>query len=214
MKVLCQTQGDDGWWIAKQGIPSASSFHRIYAVASDKMSDGMDAYIAELVEDMKMQLPNFFTSQGRPITKAMQRGHDMEPIARAWYEKEMGKQTHRVGFCVTDDGRFGCSPDFLLGDDVCGEIKVYSDREHAKWLHYDALPAKFQAQCLAQLLITERPVHHFVLWSETQPSRIVRTFAAEKTTAERIRRLRVALEVFDGRYVAALKAAGLERRIP
>lgn len=219
MKIICHTQGDDRWWEARQGIPSASSFHRIYAVASDKMSDGMDAYIAELVEDMKMQLPNFFTSQGRPITKAMQRGHDLEPLARKWYEQEMGYPTHNIGFGVTDCGRFGCSPDFLWGDDkngVVGEIKNYSEKEHAKWMHYDAIPAKFMAQVLGQLIVTGRPVHHFVLWNpdEAKGRRIIRTFAAEKSTSERIRKLRVALEVFDARYAAALKAAGLERRKP
>ena len=215
MRVICHTQCDDSWHEARDGIPSASNFHRIYAVATDKMSDGMDRYIQELVNERLCYTPNYFSAvANKPSTPAMRKGHDQEPFARAWYEKEMGKPCHNVGFVTTDDGRFGCSPDFLVGDDVVGEIKTFSDASHSKWLHYDALPAKFACQCLGQLLITGRPVHHFVLWSETLERRIVRTFAAEKATAERIRKLKIALEVFDARYAAALKAAGLERRKP
>lgn len=204
MKIHDVAQCSPEWYEVRCGVPSASNFHRIYAVATGKISEGIDKYVAELVAERTCHTPNYFTGAGKPSTPAMQRGHDMEPKARAWYEHEMGKRTWNVGFCTTDDGRFGCSPDFLLGDDVVGEIKVYNDREHAKWLNYDAVPAKFLAQVLGQLYITERPIHHFVLWSETQPAKIIRTFAAEKTTAERIRKLKVALEVFDGRYKAAL----------
>lgn len=210
MRVIQCDQSSPEWYEARCGIPSASNFHRIYAVASDKMSDGMDKYIAELVAERQCHLPNYFSGAGKPSTPAMQRGHDMEPVARAWYEKEMGKPTHRVGFCVTDCGRFGCSPDFLLGDDVCGEIKCLSDRNHSQLLHYDAIPPRFAAQCYGQLLVTGRPIHHFVLWSETLERRIVRTFAAEKQTAEKIKKLRIAMEVFWARYEKALKMEGLE----
>ena len=205
MKILNDTQGDDSWWTAKTGVPSASNFHRIYACATGRLSDGIDDYIRELIADRQCMLPKYFTSANKPTTPAMQRGVDLEPVARKWYAERVAPlNVYQVGFCVTDCGRFGASPDFMAGDDGCGEIKIYDDAKHAKWVREGVLPSTFAAQVHGQLLITGRPWSDLVLWSETQECKVIRTEPNETTA-----KLRVALEIFHERLQKALTRAGL-----
>lgn len=205
MRVLCETQGDDAWWAAKCGIPSASNFARIFKAKTGGISASAENYIAELIEERSQQLPKYFTGQGRPITPdmtaamiAMDRGLELEPKARAWYQTTVGKRVYTTGFVTTDDGRWGCSPDFLLGEDIVGEIKIYDDASHAKWIQKDTAPTGFLAQIHGQLLITGRPRHHLVLWSETQEAKIIETRPNDTTHA-----LRVTLEVFWAKFQVA-----------
>ena len=126
------------WWHLRKGIATASQFGRIFKASTGEMSQSAGGYIKELVDDMLLQLPPYFTEQGHPIrskgTSAMQRGKDLEWVARRWYEQRTGLRTWPVGFCTTDCGRFGCSPDALVGHDGGTEIKIYDDALHAKWL--------------------------------------------------------------------------------
>lgn len=227
MKTLCETQGNDDWWACKAGIPSASNFARIFQASKNKMSSSLDGYIAELLEDRKQQLPKYFTAQGRPITpdmteamKAMNDGLILEPLAREWYESETGATATQTGFVTTDDGRFGCSPDGLVeaapcfcqgGEDCykCGgrgisreggvEIKIYDPAQHTKWCAAGVVPTQFLAQIHGSLIVTGRAWWDLVLWNQYLPGKIIRTVPNETT-----RELRVALEIFHGRYMAAL----------
>lgn len=203
MKIIDCVQLSPEWWEARCGLPTASAFNRIMT-SKGRPSDGIDGYIAELLAEKECQTPKYFTQAGKPSTPAMQRGTDLEPIARQWYETRIGRRVYSVGLCVTDDGRFGASPDFLAdnvaGEDVCGEVKIYDDDLHAKWIKADTAPTQFLAQIHGQLLVTGRPLHHLVLWSETQEAKIIETRPGELT-----RQLRVCLEVFHSRFEKALK---------
>lgn len=209
MKVIECEQGTPEWWAAKCGLPSASNFNRIFKAASRGFSSAAHAYIDELVEERRQQLPKYFTSQGRPVTPAMQaalakmdRGLDLEPVARKWYEAQIGRRIYEVGFCTTDDGRFGCSPDALVGVEGGVEIKIYEDGLHAKWCQAGLLPNQFAAQVHGSLLVTGRAWWDLVLYSETQESKVIRTWPDETT-----RELRVRLEQFHTLYLAAIQKA-------
>ncbi len=203
MKVYDVAQGSDSWWEAKCGRPSCSNFHRIFACATGRISDGIDAYIAELIAEREMQLPNFFTGQGKPVTMAMQKGIDLEPVAKRWYSEKTGLPVHQVGLIATDCGRWVGSPDCFVGEDGGAEVKVYSDRTHAKWLKDNVLPAQHAAQVHGYLIVSGRQWWDFVAYSETQENMIVRTEPNELTD-----RLRVGLEIFHERFLKALRRAG------
>jgi len=73
-------------------------------------------------------------------SRAMQDGIDMEPEARACYSFLAGGEVKQVGFCLSDDGRFGCSPDGLVGDDGGLELKCPLPKTHIKYLVEGELP--------------------------------------------------------------------------
>lgn len=63
-------------------------------------------------------------SQKTIITRAMQHGIDCEPTARRCYTAITGRAVQEVGFIQHPTERLvGCSPDGLVGDDGCIEIK-------------------------------------------------------------------------------------------
>lgn len=213
MKIIEVDQLSPEWYDAKRGVPSASNFNRIFKAKSGGLSDSCDSYIAELVAEHDMMLPKVFSVQKRPITpdmikakEAMDRGLELEPKARSWYERMTGYRVYPVGFCTTDDGRWGCSPDGMIDPNGLVEIKIYGDEQHAKWAAAGVVPNLFKAQLHGQLLTTGRQWVDLVLWSETQESKIIRTVPDATTRA-----LRVALEMFHTRYTAALLKAGITR---
>ena len=56
-------------------------------------------------------------------TYHMERGQSMEVEARDAYEFTHDVTVKRGGFITDDNGHYGCSPDFLVDEDGCGEIK-------------------------------------------------------------------------------------------
>lgn len=214
MIIRCHTQADPDWWEAKCGIPSASNFSRIFRPSTGTLSKQADAYVKELVADRLCQLPKFFSERGQVPRKftgtspEMERGVELEPLARKWYSKERRVPVWRTGFVTTDCGRFGCSPDGLIGLDGGLEIKCYDEEKHRRWVKAGTLPATFAAQVHGSLIVTGREWWDLVLFHHEadEPKAIIRVVPDDMT-----RDLRVCLEQFDARYSEALKKAGLTR---
>ncbi len=65
---------------------------------------------------------------GTPLAQgqnaAMRMGTEQEPIARMKYEARTGEMVEEVGFAYTEDGKFGCSVDGLVGTDGAIEVKT------------------------------------------------------------------------------------------
>lgn len=118
-------QGSSAWLDLHIGRPSASGMDRILTVKTRKPSAQADKYAIELCTGWLLgQLPD------ATATGFMLRGLELETEAVAYYEFIKDVTVDRVGFCTTDDGRVGCSPDFLVGDDGGGEIKCLSAVHH------------------------------------------------------------------------------------
>jgi hypothetical protein len=60
----------------------------------------------------------------------------------------------QVGFIISDCGRFGCSPDGMIGGDCGLEIKVPKPSTHASWLHAGGLPESCKCQVHGGLAVT------------------------------------------------------------
>lgn len=79
------------------------------------------------------------------VNAAMRFGTEQEPAARTAYEIERGELVSEVGFFATEDRRFGCSVDGLVGGDGIVEIKtlvssdtlfkVLVDKDHSEYMH-------------------------------------------------------------------------------
>lgn len=210
MKIVCHTQGDDSWHAARGGIPSASNFKRIYMPSTGGLSQQHGAYIEELVQERILHLPKFFSGSGhvpraRYKNAAMDRGHQMEPLAVRYWEEQRGRRTWRTGFALSDCGRFGMSPDALVGSEGGVECKAYDAEEHRKMVAKGTLPMMFACQVWGSLWISGRAWWDLVLFHPDEEKAIIRVEAADVP-----KDFPVVMEMFYTRFEAALVKAGLK----
>lgn len=167
IRIACE-QGSAEWLQAKAGIVSASNLHRIITPKTMKMSAGVDNYARELIAEQLL---------GRPLDDAttdfMQRGTELEDDARGWYCLQRDCDVERVGFLLRDDGRVGCSPDALAGEDGGLEIKCPSAAVHVGYL-LDGIDEKYRCQIQGSLWITGRDWWDFVSYNPELPSLLLR----------------------------------------
>lgn len=159
-------QGTQDWIEAHCGIPSASEFKNLVTdgMAIRKWSTEMpNSYLArKLAEAWGGPLPGFSAF-------ATEQGKFLEDVAVPWYEFEHDIKVDRVGFCTTDDGRIGCSPDGLIGEDGGIEVKCLEFPNHIKLLLKGELPDEYAAQVHGSMLVTGRPWWRFLAYRRNFP---------------------------------------------
>jgi len=144
-------QGGEDWKRLRLGVVTGSGFDNILTPATLKPAKS-EKYLALLVAE---------TLLGKPVDETSSewtdRGTEMEPRARGWYEVVRDVAVEQVGFIARDDGRVGCSPDGLVGDDGGLEIKCPAAHTHVGYaLNPATLAAAYRGQVQASLYITGR----------------------------------------------------------
>lgn len=199
-KIIECAQGTPDWWMAKRGIPSASNFDRIMTPKTRKFSAQAEAYAYELIADVVLA--------GAPVdvesytSRDMQNGIDLEPEARGYYAFTNGVQIRQVGFCISDCGRWGCSPDGLIGDDGGLELKCPKISTHLGYLIGGELPSEYKCQVHGSLIVTGRHWWDFESYAIGLSPFLIRT-EPDDFTAD----LRKALEQFSELYAALMEKA-------
>jgi len=89
------------------------------------------------------------------VTPAMQRGTDLEPVARQRYEDEHFAQVEQVGYIQRGEF-FGVSPDGLVGADGAIEIKCPGPPEFVRYMVTREISRGHYAQMQWLLFITGR----------------------------------------------------------
>ena len=157
-------QGSDEWFEARRGNVGASSVHKVMAKGQGKTRR---SYMDELLAEKLGCVIEGFTNA------AMERGTELEPVARSQYEVERGAMVEEVGFVLhpTIDG-FGASPDGLVGDDGLIEIKSPNTVTHLATLESGAIDGKYQWQMLAQMACTGRQWCDFMSYDDRMPDEL------------------------------------------
>jgi hypothetical protein len=204
MKVFTEfEQRSAEWWSIRRGRPTASEFHRIITPVQMKPSTSQDSFIDELIaEEIDQQYS--IEPDDAYVSKSMQNGIDREDAARAWYSFEKDVDVTKVGFCLSDCGRYGCSPDGLMPELRGGlEIKCPDLKTHIRWLRNKGLPSDHRCQVHGELAVSDYDWWDFLSFSpcDDLPSLIVRVYPDSFTIA-----LKDELERFLARYQAALKS--------
>lgn len=152
-------QGKDDWFRLRLGRPTASEFGSILTPAKGQKSASQRPYAARCVDERVTGGPT--DVKDTYMTKDMERGVMRENEAACRFEHETGYYTRKVGFCTTDDGRFGASPDRLvyLYDQVPEpfavlEIKNYNAVDHFAWAEENVLPNDFKCQVHGEMIVT------------------------------------------------------------
>lgn len=172
MRVLNFPQRTQDWWDIRRGIPTASRFDAILTPRTAKPSASQESYICELMAEL-------YAAQWPPaetpiLSHAMAYGVENEPRARAWYSFATDNQVREVGFCLADDGSYGCSPDGLIGDDGCLELKCPQPQTHIRYLLDGGLPPEYRCQVHGQLIVTGCEWCDFVSFCDGLPPLKVR----------------------------------------
>lgn len=196
MKTFHFPQYSPEWWRVRRGVPSASNFDKILTPKTGKVSACALNYICQLVGDLHD--PSYGTVT-EPQSAAMQIGIEREPEARRYYELTRDCEVQQVGFCLDDSGRFGCSPDALVGSDGGLEIKNPSAAIQVRYLLAETLPDEYAPQVHGQLLVTGRAWWDFLSYAPGLPPLLVRVTPSEYT-----KKLGAALEQFHEQYQRVL----------
>jgi putative phage-type endonuclease len=116
-------QGSDAWREIRKGKMTGSN-----AQAIGNNGKGLETYIiAMMAEAYSSGEKEEYTS------KHLERGNELEPIARDIYTLQTGNEVEQVGFIEIDEFS-GVSPDGLVGDDGLIEIKCIDDVGYFRYL--------------------------------------------------------------------------------
>lgn len=110
-------QGTEAWLRLRLGIPTASCFADIMAQPKEPGKGMRKGLLYKLAGEILTGEP------AESFRNAyMERGHRLEPEARAWYVMMTDEPVRQIGFAR--NGRMGASPDALVGEHGGLEIKT------------------------------------------------------------------------------------------
>ena len=155
MIILEDAQGSDAWLKSRVGKVSASNFDKLRIVAERLTEEPTEFYVND----------------------AMNRGNDLEPQARAFFEFETGIDVHQTGFIQDDSKEFGCSPDGVIlekGKIVSGlEIKCPLGAAAVSNLDRNLMPKKYYQQVQGCMWICDAKSWWFMSYHPNMKSMIV-----------------------------------------
>lgn len=143
-------QGTPEWADLRVGCITASQAHRLVTAKGHKPSASRHKYAAELAAEIVSGNP----CDSTPPTGWMERGSRMEREAVALYQALQDVSVESVGFCTTDDGRCGASPDGMTSVPSGLEIKNLSLANHADHVRTGTPDDKHVLQCQFGLWVT------------------------------------------------------------
>lgn len=177
MKVFHCEQGGVEWHALRWGIPTASNFDRILT-AGGKPSKQADEYRRYLLAE------RYF---GHPLetvkTSWMQRGNELEGEACSFYEFSREVAVGHCGIITDDDGRYGASPDGLVGDDGLVEFKCPSPENHIRYMLWADVEKDYKVQLQGQLWVAQRQWTDICSYHPAMESVIVRVERDEEFIA-------------------------------
>jgi len=157
MKIHDVKQGSEDWLKVRTQFFTGSALGD-WLLDGDRTKTSRKAWqnaiwnkLGELSQDDEPNFPNW----------AMKRGTELEPLARAAYERHTGFKVTEVGFISHDCDGFGVSPDGLVMDRAEDpnrtgmhhglELKCPVARTMLKWLDAGTLPDEHKLQVHASL---------------------------------------------------------------
>jgi len=163
MIILDVEQGSDEWLEARLGLASASRFKDIMTEPRSKadkesgaLSDTAYSYLCELAAEC------LTGEQAQLSGKALDWGAEHESGACDLYELSCDDVSH-VGIILHDSGKYGASPDGLVGEDGMIEIKCpYNTVNHIKTVVSGEMPKEHIPQVQGNMMINGRKWCDFI----------------------------------------------------
>jgi len=144
-------QGTDEWNTLRAGRVGGSSCAAL--LVNGKADNGLGKGAMTLV--YKKAAEYIAGKEETYVNAAMERGTELEPIARRRYEDETFQTVTEVGY-ISDGEYIGVSPDGLVGDDGAIEIKCPGGAKFVEFADTKIIPNAYYAQMQWLLWITGR----------------------------------------------------------
>ena len=171
-------QGSESWLEARRGMVTASVVGKLLTPTGRvAANDYSRALTLELAAERITG-----TSEYVFVNADMERGNEVEPLARDLYASHYGRPVTQVGFMVEDKWGFsiGYSPDGLVGDDGLIEVKGPRAKKHLKTIVENQVPAEYVAQIQCGLLVSGRQWCDFLTYFGGMPMYPIRVHADPK----------------------------------
>lgn len=167
MRIVDCEQGSAKWLTARCGKVTGSRVKDVLDVtAKGKPGAKREAYLIELVTER-------LTEQSTPhfVSHDMQRGTDLEPLARAAYEIEYAP-VDQYGFVMHPTIQLaGYSPDGMSQGRLI-EIKCPRATTHVKWMLGGVLPAEHEPQVMFGMCCCEADEADFLSFCHEMPDHL------------------------------------------
>ena len=166
MIILNCEQKSAQWFAARRNIPTGSGLGNIVTATGKACTAAKrTTYKHQLLYQRLSGLTiEHYTS------KPMERGNELEPEARKWFEMEHNVEVKEVGFCLHDKGFSGVSPDGFVGNNAGIEIKTAMEAPYISKLIKNEVPACNMVQVQACLWITGFERWNFLLYDPKLPN--------------------------------------------
>ncbi len=203
MTILDHPQRSGPWYAARRGLPTCSRFDQILTAVTGKPSAAQSKLIDELLAEslcpVEEALPEY-------VSPEMEQGMRLEAEARCAYEFEFANSQpiREVGFILSECGRFGGSPDALVGDDGGVELKAPSPSTHLGYIRGGTLPNEYRVSVHGYMVVTGRKWWDFASYARHLPRFCIRVQRDDFTA-----KLAAELEAFCAKYNAARVAFNL-----
>jgi putative phage-type endonuclease len=165
------------WFTARLGKITASRIGAVLARPRKGSESSLtrDNYRAQLILERITGIEKESGFQ----SKAMERGIELEPEARALYDTVKNVMVEPVGFIQHPTiANAGCSPDGLVGDDGMVQFKCPYPATHIEWLTRGGVPTEHRRQMAFELsCFPERKWSDFVSYCPDMPDHL-RLFVA------------------------------------
>jgi hypothetical protein len=196
MNIIDCKQGTPEWLAARLGKVTASEIGALVSpLGKVRTGDGPRTYLYKKLAEKILGVPGSdFTSFG------MEQGVIVESEARAWFAFENNVSVREVGFCESDDGHIGFSPDGLIGEDGGIEIKSPQPAKHIEYLLNGVVPEDYVLQVQFSLYVSGRAWWKFLSYSRQFPALVVHVEPDAKLQAA----IGTALEIFRCGFDASL----------
>lgn len=172
------------WLEMRKGMVTASMVRNVVAKMK-RQKEGDPVKYQQCREDYMIDIVTTRLTgnmSDRYVSKAMQDGIEREPLAIAAYENRLNYIVEPMGFVFHPTIEwYGCSPDGLVGSDICIEAKCPTQATHLRYiLEYrdakakglDYAPEEHLPQIKALIGCTERPICHFVSYHPEFPDKL------------------------------------------
>lgn len=202
-------QGTPEWFAARLGKVTASRVADVMAKTKSGYSASRKNYMMEL---LCQRLTGFF--EDGFTSAAMQRGVELEPIARSAYEAESGVFVVEVGIVQHHDIKcFAASPDGLVDDDGLLEIKCPNTATHVDFLRTGKPDGRYLWQMAAQMSCTDRDWCDFVSYDDRLPDALqfkcVRIHRDASKEADMLAEVKLFIEELDALESEMRKLGGM-----
>jgi len=174
-------QGSYEWLEDRKGKLTASNAQAISANGK-----GLETYVYTLLSE------KYSSNNEKYTNEDMERGNELEAMARKLYELEKDVEIKEVGFIEMDEFS-GASPDGLIGEDGLVEIKSPNDKNHFFIVSTEKIETKYIWQMQMQMLVTDRKWCDFVSFNPNFEKELV--IIRVERDEKKIEKLKIGIEV-------------------